>query len=422
MKLSKKYLEEILTKHHKELEIDTIKQEEIETSSTIFKVSRVDIDYHNGEGKGTIQLTLHEYKGGETPTDWSGQIEERRDVVRHSAAMLRYFERIFPEESPAPSIYDSKDDILITEFLGKETLESKFLRDGPNEDDLKRLMVLIATKLHGKWEDNYQKSAFLSRLRQQNPIKNIKNYLTGICMFNGFKTTDEELSGIFEGIREPIDGLKDVSGFLNGVIHSDLHLGHVLIHSGEFRIIDYGSASIGPKTFDLVDILKHPLSIDPEKYPNQESQMALIERMLERYLLTHITHVVGSGLGVPKRGFQKWEELLRIFYFSNIYRSMRAAAKSYWLERNNREKYNLLVKKNQLYPEYRRWYLADAAAVTSYLINNPDSYRLQDPGKLERVLEIAKTHIPDMGENPIELSRMIHKERKRLAREKAFSI
>ncbi len=429
-RLSKRYLKDVLSSRlHKDIEILDYEKKDIDTTSTAFDVQKIDVKYGSKEGEGIVSLILKEYVGGEEPRDWSNQLEERKDLVPHATSMLEFYcdeLGLENDENPVPLIFDSGEWGMLTEFLGRGTLENLFVNNGSDEKYLEELVELIATILHGEWELNYpyfmRRWEMLPEIRDSTKIRgNSRNYLRGIRDHNRSsrrtKFPAKKEKEILKQASEVIDFLEKAKSSLTGIIHSDLHLGHVIVN-GKLKIIDYGGATIGPKAFDLVDPLKHPLAIDPFRHPNVEKQRELISGLIRKYLQKNRDYVLHRR-GINKKHKvrllrREEDEFFKMFYFSTLYRDMRAAAKSHFLKHNYPEKFRAKEERNPLYSRYNEWYLADFGETLRYLLDegNSEQFGIKNPKNLEKVLKIANRYIPQTQRNPVEVAREIQQDRK----------
>jgi len=119
-----------------------------------------------------------------------------------------------------------------------------------------------------------------------------------------------------------------------------------------------------------------------------------------------------NGSGKIKKSL----DFLALFYISNIYRDIRAKAKSILLQSKHKELYSIYTQLNPKYDLYAPWYLADLGQTLRYLILNRDFEGIFkedssiNKNLLEQSYDILRKTVEGIGDiNPIGLSKQIIK-------------
>ncbi len=443
----KNRLEGALSKRmHTGVHIKKIKDVQvIEAPSRNFHIARLTISFRkeSSDKNERLNLILKRLKSNPPKTDFSG-VSDDREVDKLPAYTRRLFEYLQGpinngrEGGNLVRFYGQEGNELYEEDAGDISMERLFIEKTPNTKLLEDLIQTIAIA-HFRWAENinpYMNELYDLRLKkEENFLNKLHDNLDVILEYFGkhLKNSEKDiLSKLFLGIDEYFKD-PDFSIFTR-IIHSDLHLGHIFLryndkkfssiknmsknelskYNPEIKIIDLSAMRIGPQTFDLVDILKHPAAINCNEYPTQNSQRGLIEDLLRKYIIKKSESWLEVHHTEPRNGIEIKSDLEfhPLFYVSNIYRDIRAAANGISVIANPKNKglYEIYKKLNPKYHIYPRWYLADLGETLRYLMSDKFENSFKNyinHELLEQSFSILKGHLHELEEDPILISKEI---------------
>lgn len=443
-------LEKILSKHmNKKITIKKIKNIEIieKIPSKTFNIARFKVTYKTDESNtGELGLVLKRLKPEYIATDFSnlrsGIHKGMEDPLTYTKNLFYYiqsYSKNGDNESALVKYYGKAGNDIFEEDVGEISLERLFTETTPNSALMKNMIKTIA-KEHLRWEEKIiSKISDLKIIKKENRFSEKLNYnISTILKSEGKELTSpdkEVLNKFFIGIDNYFNN-PDCSMFIK-LIHSDLHLGHIYLkytkgmtldklakmskedlikEEPKIKVIDVTAMSIGPQTFDLVDILKHPVAINAEEYLTIETQRNFIEKLVKIYQIERVENLLDKLKVEVKNGVEIRKDLdfLTLFYISNIYRGARAATKGILLRSKpkNKELYQIYKELNPNYDFYSDWYLADLGETLRYLLTNKFKDTLKDYidyESIEKSYNILKSNLKQLEENPIEISKKIIK-------------
>jgi len=449
MKIKKERLSRALSKRlNSRVYVGRIKNIQIiEAPSKNFDITRFTLTYRKEHGGRNEKLKLirKRLKINLPKTDFS---HKSTIIHREIESLPEYTRKLFEyiqgpmnngyEESYLVKFYGQEGGDIYEEDAGDISVERLFIEKTPDAKLLEKLVEAIATE-HSKWAVNMMPRAdkLYNIRKEKNFREKLYDNLDVILRYYNkeLKGAEEELLakfflGIDNYFNDPIFNI-----FVR-IIHSDLHLGHIFLryNSKEFsdvknmskeelskyepkiKIVDVTGMSIGPQTFDLVDMLKHPVAINAEKYSTQNSQRKFIEDLVELYRTKRVEAFLEKFLTEIKNGepvIKKSLEFLVKFNVSDIYRSIRAAAKGILLKSDprNKELYEIYKKSNPKYDFYSDWYLANLGGVLRHLSTEKfDSQLFKGhftQKNIEQVYGMLSKHIPILEESPMKISKQI---------------
>ncbi|MEK6907257.1 MAG: hypothetical protein AABW45_01900 [Nanoarchaeota archaeon] len=420
----------------------------VEAPSRNFNIARFTLTYRkdSNDKNEKVKLILKRLKPNLPKTDFS---HKQTSIHREIEHLPEYTRRLFEyiqgpinnghEEGYLVNFYGQEGGEIYEEDAGDISVERLFIEKTPTPKLLERLVEAIAIE-HSKWAVNM--TSHVDELGEVRREKNFREKLHDNLDFilkyynKELRSSDEDLlAKFFLGTENYLND--PVFNIFFRIIHSDLHLGHIFLkyngkkfsdikdiskedlrkYEPKIKIVDLTGMSIGPQTFDLVDMLKHPVSVNAEDYPTQTSQRKFVEDLVELYRTKRVEAFLETFLAEVKNGepvIKKSLEFLTKFYISNIYRDIRATSKGILLKSDprNKELYKIYKKSNPKYDFYSDWYLADLGEVLKYLISekfNDDSlFKGHLTQKIiEQTYDILLKHIPSLEENPIKLSKQI---------------
>ena len=259
-----------------------------------------------------LDLVLKRLKPHHPQTDFSNLRDrshrEITDLPAYTEQLFKYLQGPInngTKEGYLVRFYGKHGSDIFEEYAGDISVERLFMEKTPDSKLLERIVVAIADE-HSKWSTNMGSYIdLLSNIRkEENFSKKLQDNLAFILKDDEENLTSSEteiLNKFFNGIESYF---KDESfNIFIRLIHSDLHLGHIFLkydnlkyssmvemskedlkkYNPEIKIVDVTGMSIGPRTFDLVDILKHPVAINADEYPTKDAQRKLIENLVELY-------------------------------------------------------------------------------------------------------------------------------------------
>lgn len=449
MKIKKAKLSRALSKRlDSKVYIKRIKNIElIEAPSKNFDITRFTLTYRreNGNKNERIKLIRKRLKPNLPKTDFShkkGVIHrEIEDLPEYTRKLFEYIQSPINngyEEGYLVDFYGQEGRDIYEEDAGDISVERLFIEKTPDTKLIEKLVEAIAIE-HSKWAVNMASHADeLHNVRKEGNFREkLHDNLDAILQYY-----NKELKGSEEGLL--VKFFLGVDSYLNdpifniffGIIHSDLHLGHIFLkyngkkfsdlkdiskeelwkYNPKIKVVDVTGMSIGPQTFDLVDMLKHPVAVNAEQYDAQSSQRKLIEDLVDSYRSKRVEAFLEKFLTEIKNGdpvIKKSLNFLAKFYISNAYRNIRAAAKGILLKSDprNKELYEIYKKLNRKYDSYSDWYLADLGDILKYLTTERFDNELfrghLTQKNIEQVYEILLRNIPLLEESPIKISRKI---------------
>jgi len=390
----------------------------IPTRSKNFSVARFKAIYKTDDQKNKeLNLILKRLRFDYSPRDFSnlefGIHKDIEDPLSYTKSIFNYIQGpiVNGHYSMLVRFYGQEGRDLFEEDAGEINLEHLFIEKTPDNKLIEEIVKKIGEE-HSKWAIRI--GSGINDLR--NVIKEEKcdkkmNYNLSIILGNNeIKISELEiLNSLSKQINEYLNH-PDFSVFFR-LIHADLHPGHIYIKNEEekeVRLVDVTGMRIGPQTFDLVDLLKHPVSINSNEHPSLSSQRKFIENLLEMYRETMIKNLV-DNLKI-EFDIKKDLDFTTLFYISNIYRDIRAASKGILLKNKNKKLYKTYMELNPKYERYPEWYLADLSETLKYLCENKFENSFKDiinKNLIEKTYNIIKNNLLKTEKNSIDISREI---------------
>ncbi len=432
------------------IKIKSIDIKEILQALTMkYDVIRTTVNYRDKSINKNRELSLivKHLRKNYTATDFS---HKQTKIHRKQDNPLEYTKMLFQfiqgsnngHSGYLVKFYGQENGEIYEEDAGDISLEKLFLEKTPDYNLIKKAVEAIAAE-HSTWTTKMMPSVNeLYWIKKEGSFREkLHEYLDVILNYHEEKLNSLEENAVnlfFSSLgnyfyeNENPEIMKHI-----GLIHSNLHLGHVYLKYNKGRtlddilklskedlykedpaikIIDLTGMAIGPQIFDLVDIIKHPVSINAYDYPTQVSQTNLIDDFVEVYRKKKIetdlseayeAKIVNGGLEIEKSN-----KFLSFFLLSNIYRNIRAISKIALLESNkkNHELYKKYLKQNPKYPLYLGWYLADLGQTLSYLKTNKFSEYLKSHFKqnlIDNFYNVLGDHLPGIDGDKVQISKQI---------------
>src|SRR3989338_877376 len=444
----KRRLERVLTKNMgKQISVKNIKDlREVPAPSRTFNVAKLTVIYNNGEPENKeLRLILKrlkpDYKGTDFSNINSGIHKSLENPLSYTKNLFEYLQGPISngEEGALVRFYGQDGRDIFEEDANDISVEKLFIEKTPDPNLLERIINILAIE-HFRWSEKIGSNIdkLVEIHKQENFSKKLEYNMDVIL-----KNKGKEIIGVDREVLKTL--FNEIEAYLTNpnfniyfkLIHSDLHLGHTYLRYGglelndilsmdkkelrkldpKIKIIDVTGMSIGPQTFDLVDILKHPAAVNPDEYMTEDTQRKFVESLVEKYRAK--TFEVLSSKYEFKNGsgkIKKSLDFLALFYISNIYRDIRAKAKSILLQSKHKELYSIYTQLNPKYNLYAPWYLADLGQTLRYLILNRDFEGIFkedssiNKNLLEQSYDILRKTVEGIGDiNPIGLSKQIIK-------------
>lgn len=355
----------------KDIEVSEIKFKHVKRSTGLHMRSayRLKVSYMEGSMDKQTSLFLKQYVPAGEGEEINGGSGERAYSYRLEKEILQLLDRI-GGINPPKLIYDNPDyqvllmedlgDILVEDVLRNTDLESKKYYIKRAIDPLVNIHVRATDALPKE-----QNSAHHSY--EQNGLTIIKtpdeDYFTGNLFryvdsirkgcSNSTEAIDINNADILRFLDELGDYSDKIGEQLNSIpkrfIHGDYHPGNLVVKDGIVRPTDFKHVIKGPVQFDLVDLLKHPLTSNIDAGDGID------------YYFNKIYEL--NGEKIDRKEFN------HLFMYANIYRSLRGPGISFWLERRWPAAFLDLVQKTHQYVSYRSVYIDDAKKIFNKLFH-----------------------------------------------------
>lgn len=270
---------------------------------------------------------------------------------------------------------EGKDyNLVLLEDSGSESLEEELLKEKSNGVKFNLLNNAIKSLVTLHLELRKLDLRHGRALRKVEDCKgefvdHIRYYLKSINSDNLVRWEEGGGSSLYKAANPLCEIIKNES---KHTIHLDFHPGNILKN-----IIDFNHIGIGPKQFDITDLVKHPAVgwIGYDEKANQLVKNYLYESLLQEGL----DRAKLAALGPTIIDEIHFSNFLKIFYFSNIIRNVRNIGFSSWLRDNDANAYNERLEFNPAYEGYREWYLKDVGLVLNALLgDSPNSLSLTE--------------------------------------------